>query len=98
MDRRLFHVRPELVEGAVLPGQLLTPDTRIVLFTRERYNRRGDSRVTATGSEWWRFVDQRYDVIVLGAGPAGSTLAYQLARRGVKTLMVEREVFPRYKT
>ena len=43
-------------------------------------------------------VDKRYEVIIVGAGPAGSTLAYQLARRDVKTLLVDRDVFPRYKT
>ena len=39
-----------------------------------------------------------YDVIVVGAGPAGSTLAYELARRGVSTLILERDALPRYKT
>lgn len=33
---------------------------------------------------------EKYDVIVVGAGPAGSTTAIELARRGLKTLMVER--------
>ncbi len=41
---------------------------------------------------------KEYDVLIVGAGPAGSTLAYDLARRGVKTLLVERDVLPRYKT
>ena len=39
-----------------------------------------------------------YDVLIVGAGPAGSTLAYQLARQGVDTLIVERDTLPRYKT
>ncbi len=39
-----------------------------------------------------------YDVIVAGAGPAGSYLACLLARRGVATLPLEREALPRYKT
>ena len=39
-----------------------------------------------------------YDVIIVGAGPAGSTLAYELARKSVRTLIVERDVLPRYKT
>ena len=42
--------------------------------------------------------NNRYDVVIVGAGPAGSTLAYQLARNGVKTLVLEREPLPRYKT
>ena len=43
-------------------------------------------------------MSNRYDVVIVGAGPAGSTLAYDLARRGVRTVIVERQVLPRYKT
>lgn len=38
------------------------------------------------------------DVIVVGAGPAGSVLAYLLARRGLQVLLLEKETLPRYKT
>lgn len=38
-----------------------------------------------------------YDVIVVGAGPAGSALASILGSRGVRTLLVDRAVFPREK-
>ncbi len=38
-----------------------------------------------------------YDVIVVGAGPGGSTTAYHLARAGLKTLLLEKEKMPRYK-
>ncbi len=37
------------------------------------------------------------DVIVVGAGPAGATLAYDLSRSGVDVLVLERERLPRYK-
>lgn len=37
------------------------------------------------------------DVIVAGGGPAGSTLAWALARRGVDVLVLERTRFPREK-
>jgi geranylgeranyl reductase family protein len=37
------------------------------------------------------------DVIVAGGGPAGSTLAWELARRGVRVLVLERTRFPREK-
>jgi geranylgeranyl reductase family protein len=39
----------------------------------------------------------RYDVTVVGAGPAGSVLAYELARRGVKVLLLEKNKIPRHK-
>ncbi len=37
------------------------------------------------------------DVIVVGGGPAGSTLGWELARRGVSVLVLERTRFPREK-
>jgi geranylgeranyl reductase family protein len=39
----------------------------------------------------------RYDVIVAGGGPAGGTTAYDLARRGARVLLLEKERLPRYK-
>ncbi len=38
-----------------------------------------------------------YDVIIAGAGPAGSTLGYELARMGISVLILEKERLPRYK-
>lgn len=38
-----------------------------------------------------------YQVIIVGAGPAGSVLAYELAARRIKVLVLERAVLPRYK-
>ena len=39
----------------------------------------------------------RVDVAIVGAGPAGSLLAALLAARGVSTLLVDRDTFPRDK-
>ncbi len=39
-----------------------------------------------------------YDVIVIGAGPAGALAAYTLADKGIKTLIIEKALLPRYKT
>ncbi|MCL5771375.1 MAG: FAD-dependent monooxygenase [Actinobacteria bacterium] len=38
-----------------------------------------------------------YDVIISGAGPSGSLLGYFLANKNIKTLILEKENFPRYK-
>ena len=37
-----------------------------------------------------------YDVIIVGAGPAGSSAAAILAEHGHRVLVLEREKFPRY--
>src|SRR5437879_10315721 len=38
----------------------------------------------------------RYDAIVIGGGPAGSTAAAVLASKGRRVLLLEKEKFPRY--
>ena len=40
---------------------------------------------------------ERFDVIVVGAGPAGSTTAYRLARAGARVCLFDRARFPRDK-
>ena len=40
---------------------------------------------------------ERYDAIVLGAGPAGSTAARHLARSGARVLLLDKAKFPRDK-
>ena len=44
-----------------------------------------------------RSADQQADVIVVGAGPGGSTAAAHLARAGVAVLLLEKTRFPREK-
>ena len=42
--------------------------------------------------------DDLYDVIIVGAGPAGGTAAYFLGEAGKRVLVLEKETLPRYKT
>ncbi|MFH8983980.1 tryptophan 7-halogenase [Streptomyces varsoviensis] len=43
-----------------------------------------------------RTTDPEYDVIVVGGGPGGSTVATLTAMRGARVLLLEKERFPRY--
>jgi flavin-dependent dehydrogenase len=40
---------------------------------------------------------RNWDVVVIGAGPAGGVAAYELARQGTAVLLVEKAAFPRAK-
>src|SRR5204862_1416746 len=40
---------------------------------------------------------EQFDVAIVGAGPAGSTCATLCAQAGLRTLLIERENFPREK-
>lgn len=42
-------------------------------------------------------MSERFDVIVVGGGPAGAGTAFQLARRGARVVVLERARFPRSK-
>lgn len=41
---------------------------------------------------------QKYDVIIIGAGPAGATCALQLRHSGLLVLLIDKSTFPRSKT
>lgn len=44
-----------------------------------------------------QIVNSRSKIAIVGAGPAGSTLAIRLAQSGFETVLIERERFPRHK-
>ena len=44
----------------------------------------------------WGVTDRPYSALIVGGGPAGSTAATALARRGRSVLLLEREHFPRF--
>src|SRR3954462_14409244 len=41
-------------------------------------------------------MNNRYDAIIIGAGPAGSTTALLLARAGFRVIALEKATFPRF--
>lgn len=44
-----------------------------------------------------KIMREQYDIIIVGAGPAGTTAAIYAAKLGLKTLLLEKETFPRDK-
>ncbi|MCJ7471392.1 MAG: FAD-dependent monooxygenase, partial [Actinobacteria bacterium] len=42
-------------------------------------------------------MESRYDVIISGAGPSGSLLGFLLSQNNIKTLIIDKKIFPRYK-
>src|SRR5690349_9992574 len=56
------------------------------------------SIMTAPAARMAANLRSMFDVAIVGAGPAGTTAALHLARRGLKVALLEKETLPRYKT
>ena len=41
---------------------------------------------------------QTFDVAIIGSGPSGASTAFHLAKKGISTVIIEKETLPRYKT
>src|SRR2546429_4590856 len=58
---------------------------------------RGDAGRCGRGRAHSGVVTDRWDIVVVGAGPAGATTALLLARAGASVLLMDRARFPRDK-
>jgi menaquinone-9 beta-reductase len=70
-------------------------DSRVRGDSGSRGTKGGGTRAGRAGSQ--PKVTETADVIVVGAGPAGSTVAYYLANAGLDVLLLEKTSFPREK-
>src|SRR5207248_2229348 len=61
------------------------------------YHRPGDAGRCGRGRAHSGVVTDRWDIVVVGAGPAGATTALLLARAGASVLLMDRARFPRDK-
>ena len=41
---------------------------------------------------------KHFDVAIIGSGPSGASTAFYLGKQGISTVIIEKEVLPRYKT
>src|SRR3712207_2097976 len=66
---------------------------------RTAYLRRGRPTLCGPDSGFLRrrAMTERYDLVVVGAGPGGSATANYASKAGVRTLLLDRQEFPRDK-
>ncbi|TYP98274.1 geranylgeranyl reductase family protein [Tenacibaculum adriaticum] len=41
---------------------------------------------------------KHFDIAIIGGGPSGASTAFHLAKKGISTVIIEKETLPRYKT
>ena len=41
---------------------------------------------------------KHFDVAIIGSGPSGASTAFYLGKKGISTVIIEKEILPRYKT
>jgi flavin-dependent dehydrogenase len=64
--------------------------TTLITHPVDRLPSRSHGALEAAAARLW-------DVVVVGAGPAGALAAYETARRGLAVLLVDKATFPRWK-
>src|SRR5437016_6929791 len=69
----------------------------LAMARQRRGEPRGDAGRRGRGRAHSSVVTERWDVVVVGAGPAGATTALLLARAGASVLLMDRARFPRDK-
>ena len=78
---------PGLAKTAFPPGQMVVE----TVINHENLKRIESSR------EMTKTAGKDVDVVIVGAGPAGSAAAYDLCRSGKSVLLLDRHAFPRHK-
>jgi len=78
----------EELPASCRPSASAMPRLAVIAPLALQEERRGDSLTARM---------KRVDVLIVGAGPAGSTAAYRLRREGASVLLVDRATFPRDK-
>ncbi len=77
------------------------PASSFATNVRPTYNecapRLADYSGTTQGALRRRTMTERYDLVVVGAGPGGSATAHYASKAGLETLLLDRQEFPRDK-
>ncbi len=96
-EDRLEQVVTLRKSGEQLACELVRIRERLPSPARPRGSRRGHPRTVRLPVEGEGLPDTRFDVLVVGAGPAGSVAAVVLARGGARVAVVDKASFPRDK-